>query len=244
VTVRGADGKQLSNAPPVHLEIVSGAGQFPTGRSIDFAEDSDIAIRDGEAAIEMRSYFSGTIVVRATSPGLAPALLRVNAVGGPEFVPGVTPVAAARPYVRPSTTSAPQLDVSVDLSLNRPTDASSSAAGHSSRLANDGDAATFWQPGQEGRSWWQVDLEGRCKLSSVNILFGGGSATAYTLQISDDGVTWTTLQGRRLANGQTRERMEEMPEDAKGRFLKIEFAAAPGNAPVRLAEVKVLGHPL
>jgi hypothetical protein len=244
VTVRGADGKQLSNAPPVHLEIVSGPGQFPTGRTIDFSEDSDIAIRDGEAAIEMRSYFSGTIVVRATSPGLAPALLRVNAVGGPEFVPGVTPVAAVRPYVRPSTTSAPQLDVSVDLSLNRPTDASSSAAGHSSRLANDGDAATFWQPGQEGRSWWQVDLEGRCRLSSVNILFGGRSAAAYTLQISEDGVHWTNLPDRPLPSKLARERMIKMPDATQGRFLRIEFDQTADPATIQLIEVKVVGHPL
>ncbi len=34
-------------------------GEFPTGPSITFAPDSDIAIRDGEAAIEFRSCYAG-----------------------------------------------------------------------------------------------------------------------------------------------------------------------------------------
>jgi len=55
VTVVDASGKQIANSPPVTLTVASGPGQFPTGPSISFANDSDIAIDDGEAAIEFRS---------------------------------------------------------------------------------------------------------------------------------------------------------------------------------------------
>jgi beta-galactosidase len=41
------------------LTVESGPGEFPTGPVIAFAPDSDIAIRDGEAAMEFRSYYSG-----------------------------------------------------------------------------------------------------------------------------------------------------------------------------------------
>ena len=47
VTVVDKDGKAINNCPPVTLAIESGPGEFPTGPSITFAPDSDIAIRDG-----------------------------------------------------------------------------------------------------------------------------------------------------------------------------------------------------
>ena len=62
VTVVDKDGKAISNCPPVTLAIESGPGEFPTGPSITFAPDSDIAIRDGQAAMEFRSYYSGKTV--------------------------------------------------------------------------------------------------------------------------------------------------------------------------------------
>ena len=36
VSVIGADGNDLSNSPDVSLKIISGPGEFPTGRSISF----------------------------------------------------------------------------------------------------------------------------------------------------------------------------------------------------------------
>ncbi len=247
-TVRGADGRQLANTPPVKLEIVSGPGEFPTGRAIQFAPDSDIAIRDGEAAMEMRSYQSGTIVVRATSPGLRPAELRITAVGGSHFVAGVTPLTPDRPYVRPEA-SAPATSATVDLSLNRPTDASSNAERHSSRFANDGDPKTFWQPASSGAAWWQVDLEGRCRTLRLKLLFADAEAVPYTVQTSNDGVSWSPPLD--LASPQSNsnrsnssERVEDLPEGTTGRFLRITFKRSPGSSPLRLAEVQVLGSPL
>jgi hypothetical protein len=56
VTVVDRNGTHLSNSPPVTLTIQSGPGEFPTGREISFDPRSDIAIRDGQAAMEFRSY--------------------------------------------------------------------------------------------------------------------------------------------------------------------------------------------
>ena len=70
VTVVDAADKQISNAPDVTLNVVSGPGGFPTGKSITFKNGTDIPILDGQAAIEFRSYYAGTSVIRATSPGL------------------------------------------------------------------------------------------------------------------------------------------------------------------------------
>src|SRR5207344_886001 len=67
VTIVDSGGKPLSNTATVTLTIKSGPGEFPTGPSITFTPPgsgaaSDIAIRDGQAAIEFRSYYSGTTV--------------------------------------------------------------------------------------------------------------------------------------------------------------------------------------
>jgi hypothetical protein len=234
VTVRGRDGQPVSSAPPVKLEIVSGPGEFPTGRTIEFAADSDIAIRDGEAAMELRAYQSGTIRLRASSPGLKDAELAVKAVGGPAFVPSVTPVVGARPYVKLAE-GGPAPDVLVDLSLNRPTDASSSAVGHSSRLADDGDAATFWAPGASGPAWWQIDFEGRCRLQNVRLAFAGAQTPRYGIEVSDDGAAWSAVVEHQSGAAEIR-----LPDGTVGRFVRVVFE----SADVRLAEVKVLGHPL
>ena len=47
VTVVDAEGKPISNTPDVTLEVVSGPGGFPTGRSITFKNGTDIPILDG-----------------------------------------------------------------------------------------------------------------------------------------------------------------------------------------------------
>ena len=60
----------------------------------------------------------------------------------PQFVPGQTPVVAARPYVRFAT---PRINaVEQMLGKDAPTRASSETPDHPGRLANDGDEITFW----------------------------------------------------------------------------------------------------
>ena len=103
VTVVDASGKPISNNVPVTLTIKSGPGEFPTGPSITFTPPgggaaSDIAIRDGQAAIEFRTYYSGTSIIEATSAGLTSATVTITSLGTPVWVEGVTPRVPARPY--------------------------------------------------------------------------------------------------------------------------------------------------
>ena len=63
VGVQDAAGRDVSSNPTVTLTVVSGPGEFPTGRSITFSVDSDIRMADGKAAIEFRAYEAGTAVV-------------------------------------------------------------------------------------------------------------------------------------------------------------------------------------
>lgn len=245
VSVLDGAGKRTSNSPSVRLEIVSGPGEFPTGRSITFTPDSDIVIRDGEAAIEMRSYQSGPIHLRATSPGLASADLTIRAEGGPAFVPGVTPVAAERPYViyqdstRPSTPP-------IDLSLNRPTSASSSAEGHSSRMANDDSMESYWQPAEKtsGDSWLQIDFESQCNLKSVRISLTRWAAYRYVIESADREGNWMVWADRRANKNISAEISETPPNGTVSRFVRIIFSPMQGGAPVQVKEVQVLGTPM
>jgi hypothetical protein len=105
VTVLDNKGNPISNNVAVTLSITSGPGEFPTGTSITFtpassSEQSDIAIADGKAAIEFRSYYAGTSVITATSSGLTAATITITSNGSPAWVAGVTSPTAARPYTR------------------------------------------------------------------------------------------------------------------------------------------------
>jgi hypothetical protein len=103
VTVLDSGGTPISNNATVTLTITSGPGEFPTGPSITFTPPgggsaSDIAIRDGQAAIEFRTYYAGTTVIEATSPGLTSSSVTLTSQGSPAWVEGTTPSVAPRPY--------------------------------------------------------------------------------------------------------------------------------------------------
>ncbi len=98
--VLDAGGKPINNSPPVTLTIVKGPGEFPTGPSIAFENRSDIRILDGQAAMTLRSYYAGDTIVRATSPGLAPAEVTLHFVGPVAYEEGKTPPVEPRAYVR------------------------------------------------------------------------------------------------------------------------------------------------
>ena len=105
VTVVDASGNALSSTPTVTLAIKSGPGEFPTGPSITFSPpsndpQSDIVIRDGQAAIEFRTYYSGTTVIEATSSGLTSDSITITSQGSPAWVEGSTAPVAERPYKR------------------------------------------------------------------------------------------------------------------------------------------------
>jgi hypothetical protein len=103
VTVVDSSGKAINNNVPVTLTIKSGPGELPTGPSITFTPPgmgsaSDISIRDGQAAIEFRTYYAGTSVIEATSPGLTSSSVTITSQGSPAWVEGVTRPVAPRPY--------------------------------------------------------------------------------------------------------------------------------------------------
>ena len=241
ITVVDAAGKAISNSPPVTLAVESGPGEFPTGPSITFAPDSDIVIRDGQAAIEFRSYFAGKTVIRATSPGLAPAILEITSLGEPEFIAGKTPPAPLRPYVRFS--GLPAISQPTVFGLENPTRASSEAVGHAGKLANDGNTTTWWQAvAGETQSWWRVDLERMVTMQKVWLAFPAAGNWRFRVEISDDGDTgWKLFADETQTASTEKARTIAGSGNLSGRFLRVSFTGVPVGQPAALAEVEVFG---
>jgi beta-galactosidase len=242
VTVVDADGQPISNSPEVTLTIECGPGEFPTGPAITFGPGSDIAIRDGQAAIEFRSYYAGTTVIRARSSGLDDATLTIFTEGSPRFVPGETPAVAARPYVRFSAAGG-QSTAELTLGRDAPARASGEAPDHPARLANDGNDDTFWSaPGDAAGAWWEVDLERLCKLTQAKLTFPSAGNYRYKIETSDDRREWHLAvdESRTLNEDQTRS--DSCAVGSGGRFVRITFTGLPPNAPARISEVRIIGN--
>jgi len=233
VTVVDARGVAISNSPPVRMEVESGPGELPTGRSIDFAAGSDISILDGQAAIECRAWYSGRSRIRVSSPGIRPAVVDVDFEGPVAYVAGVTPLLAERPYVRYVPAQADT--VSRTFGRNNPTFASSGAEGHSSGLAADGDAGTYWRPSAgDSAAWWSVDMEKQVKVDRIFIEFGSAGGAGYIVEIGGREGWKRVYEGR----GQEASRVIGVP-GVVGKEVRVRWLTPAG---VRLAEVRVVGR--
>jgi hypothetical protein len=246
VTVVDANGNALSNSPPVTLSLAAGPGEFPTGTAITFDPKSDIAIRDGQAAIEFRSYHAGESVIRATSPGLREATITIRSLGEPKFIAGQTPPVQPRPYLRLEmpTVAASSTEKRVNVAAQRPTRASTESPQHTARLANDEIETTFWEPRRTDTNvWWQVDLESVCRLERVRTTFPAQGNFRYRIEVSKDAQQWTLAADQTQTGSTDQKRTDQLASGVSGRFLRLTFAHLPAACPGALAEVEVQGQP-
>jgi beta-galactosidase len=241
VTVVDKNGTPINNCPPVMLAVESGPGEFPTGPSITFAPDSDIAIRDGVAAMEFRSYHAGKSVIRATSPGLKDAVIQIVSRGEPKFIAGKTPVVKARPYVRFGTATV--TNSIVTLGMNNPTRVSSEASGHSGRLADDGNVDTFWQADVgDTNAWLAIDLERNVNANTVKLTFPSEGNWRYRVEISDDGNSgWKMISDQTQTTSSAKAQTLSAANGAHGRFLRVTFTGTSDGNPASLAELEIIG---
>lgn len=248
VTVQDASDKPVSNSPPVTFTIESGPGEFPTGRSITFnppSKDpqSDIVIRDGQAAIEFRSYYGGKTVIRATSHGLEDGTVTITTTGDPQFVPGQSPIAADRPYVRYTQTYQPA-GVSDNVALNHPVSASSEAPSHAASLAVDGDVTTSWQAADNhSGAWWSVNLEGFYSIQSIETTFADQENYQYKIEGSADGKTWVLLADQTLSNSKDKVRTDVCAENEHILEVRLTLTGLVADQPPSISEVKIKGKP-
>jgi hypothetical protein len=235
VTVVDAAGKPISNSPPVHLSLEAGPGELPTGRSIDFTPDGDIPIRDGQAAIAMRSWQAGTTRIRATSPGLRDGVLTVKTLTGPKFITGKTPLAPDRPYVNYQPEDAADIE---SFGLHNPTEVSSSGSGHAASLANDGDATTWWAPNAtDAHPWIIIDPERVLAYQRLAVRFAPAGRCDVSAETQSVDGAWQALG---VAAG-TADQIEFVTSAVTGRRLRLNLTVPPGGS-CGLAEIEIEGR--
>ncbi|CAN7361633.1 discoidin domain-containing protein [Pseudoduganella sp. LjRoot289] len=239
VTVKDKDGRALSNSPDVTLAIESGPGAFPTGRSITFSGKSLVAIRDGQAAINFRSYYAGKARIRATSPGLSDAVIEIDTDGPDPYVEGSSPLAKPMTVATYLPAKKDKTQTAVNVSLNRPTSASAAVAGSSARLANDGQDSTQWQSSAE-QAVWSVDLENIYDVRSIGI-DGPAPGTAFVVESSLDRLAWSPV-GKAEAT-QAKYALADFAAPVKARFMRIRFLSLPAGAPATVKEFEVYAVP-
>ncbi len=244
VCVLDAGGNRISNSPAITLTIESGPGEFPTGRSITFEADGDIAIAEGEAGIAFRSYHGGQSRIRATSPGLGDAWLVITTEGEPRWVEGETLPAAARPYKRaePSQASIEAMKNAVNVARDRPSAASSEAEGQPARFANDANAQTWWEARDAGLpAWFRIDLEGFYQLSSCRLTFNAAGNYRYRMELSMDGAQWALGIDRTRTERVDAVRNDIFDPGAVARYVRITFTSISPGARANLREAELYG---
>lgn len=235
ITVLDAENQPINNNVPIDLTILSGPGEFPTGRTIRFTppspdnEASDIQIRDGMAAISFRSYHGGRTLICASSPGLQADTVEVITLGNPHWEEDITRPCADRPYQR--YTEAMQQQVlkseALLLALNRPTWASSVKTNSSSSNANDNDDSSCWEASPDDTiPWWKVHLEAAYSLNTVQIVLPEEKQTySYKIEVSSDDIHWKEIahENPRMNQSRIRTYRGDFGEDIA--FVRICFTS-------------------
>ncbi len=243
VQVIGDNGKHISNSPDVTLSIISGPGEFPTGRSITFTESTrnDIQILEGHAAIEFRSYEGGESVIEATSAGLEAAQVKITTVGEPRYEEGVTPLVKDRPYTDYRLLKAIEEGKPVKVSDSRPTRSNSKSSSLPS-LANDGHKWTRWIPEfDNGTVWWELDMENFYNVDRVEIAFNPSSDLNLVIEPSLNQKEWKQVATGEYSFAKSQSLVFEISDSSKVRFLRINISALKENASVTIGEIEIFG---
>jgi beta-galactosidase len=236
VTVCDNTGKHISNNPDVELIIVSGPGEFPTGRSISFSKNTDIKILDGQAAIAIRSYYAGKTVVEARSNGLKTASIELEFIGEYRFKEGKSQVTENREYVRYVKG---EDAVSQNFGLNNPTFSSPSVKGHSAGMAVDGEKSTFWQPlKQTGdkKIYITLDTERTVVMNSALLVFTNTFNGEFQIETSLDNISWKRT-GYKIDSSDSDIKVT-FDTSVEARYLRVTFSS---DNEAKLAEISVSG---
>ena len=251
VKILDSAGQALSNSPVVTLRILSGPGEFPTGRSITFTPPTatksteassnpqcDIRIMDGQAAIAFRSYHAGETVIEATSDGLESDQITIRTLGSPEWREGIDQPVPDRPYKRYRAEDVNVGTSVMTLATQRPTWSSSDLVGTNKINANDGNTATLWKPAKDDKEkWWMVSLEGQYTVNRIELTFPAQGKYSYFVEVANKDGNWTKVIDQRKTTLTDQTRMAEGKFGENISYVRVTFTSQLAG----LAEVRVGG---
>ncbi|MEV6544133.1 glycoside hydrolase family 2 TIM barrel-domain containing protein [Streptomyces sp. NPDC051665] len=248
VTLADEQGRPVAATAPIVLTIESGPGEFATGRRICFgdadAADNTCVVRDGRAAAFFRSYHAGASHIRATSPGLQDAVLRVITAQEPPFT-GFSAVPLDRSASRSGLDRSPRPgpDSLTNFGRDNPTRASSNAPEHPSLHVNDGSPTTYWAPlDGDNESWVAIDLERLVTVHHVQITFPGEGRRRFLVEASRDRAAWTVIADLSAEGGLSTARVQDLGVDKTvARQVRVRFLPD-SDAAQGVTALSVLGH--
>jgi beta-glucosidase len=106
-----------------------------------------------------------------------------------------------------------------DLALDQPTTASSTqdATDYPAPDATDGDPGTRWSSASSDPQWLEVDLGAQQQICGVGILWEAAYATAFSIQVSNDNSTWTTIYSTTTGTGGN----QTFPVSVTARYIRM-----------------------
>ncbi|HEV7651042.1 MAG TPA: beta-1,3-glucanase family protein [Actinophytocola sp.] len=168
------------------------------------------------------SFRPSSMLRRARVGLLAAALI----AGGVLVAPG----AQAEPHAAACTGS--------NLARNHTATASSTENGATSAAAAvDGSSATRWSSAFSDPQWLRVDLGGTATVCQVVLAWEAAYASAFQIQLSADGNTWTTLYSTASGTGGT----QTLDVAGSGRYLRVLGTARATPYGYSLWELSVVG---
>ena len=124
------------------------------------------------------------------------------------------------------------------LSQGQPTTASSlQGASWPASNATDGNLTTRWSSAFSDPQWLQVDLGAAHAISQVTIAWENAYATAFQIQTSSDGTTWTTIYSTTTGTGGT----QTIPVSGNGRYVRMYGTARATQYGYSIFEFQVFG---
>jgi beta-glucosidase len=124
------------------------------------------------------------------------------------------------------------------LSQGKPATASSSESGaFPASAAVDGDAGTRWSSAFADPQWIQVDLGSTATVSQVVLQWEAAYATAFRIQTSADGVSWTNIYSTTAGTGGT----QTLNVSGSGRYVRMTGTARATGYGYSLWEFQVFG---
>ncbi|GAB3646120.1 discoidin domain-containing protein [Glycomyces tarimensis] len=106
-----------------------------------------------------------------------------------------------------------------NIAAGRPTTASTFQewGGHTPDQATDGDLSTRWASEWADPQWIQVDLGQRTEFDAVQLVWETSYASAYEIQVSDDGQDWTTIHQTSDGDGGA----DTITDGGAGRYVRV-----------------------
>jgi hypothetical protein len=127
-----------------------------------------------------------------------------------------------------------------NIAKGKPTTASSTeSAQFPASNATDGDVTTRWSSGFSDPQWIQVDLGQNYNLTHATVIWEAAAASAYQLQTSANGSTWTTV----YSNNNDPADIQDTGLSATARYVRINATARASQYGDSLYELALYGTP-